>query len=294
MNPPLGAKDLAMMRIYTVCLVATVAILVGGGCPKADSTSGQPAATGTAAAAPNANANAKANDWVLVDGKWVQASKLPPILTKKDQWVSVFDGKTLKDWKQTAFDDPGKVTAADGELLITMGKGDLTGVTWIGGALPKNDYEIDLEAKRIEGEDFFCGLTFPVKDDCISLIVGGWGGPVIGLSCLDGYDAYNNESTTLHTFERDHWYHIRVRITKTLIAAWLDDEQVVECKLTRVEEDDKFSWRRVSVRSEVDLSQPFGLAAYRTTAGLRNIRMRLLTDAEVAAQEKVAADKIGV
>ena len=231
--------------------------------------------------------------WVYTDGKWVRTKKAEPILTKKDQWVNVFDGKTLKDWKATAFEDCGKVTAGDGELRITMGKGDLTGVTWTGGALPKTNYEIALEARRIEGEDFFCGLTFPVKDNCISLIVGGWGGPVVGLSSLDGYDAYNNETTRLMTFERDRWYKIRVRITDTLIAAWIDDEQMVECKLTRGE-DDKPVWRRVSVRSEVDLSQPFGLAAFRTTAGLRDIRVRLLTDAEVAAQEKAAADKIGV
>ncbi|MEZ5299675.1 MAG: hypothetical protein R3F11_03245 [Verrucomicrobiales bacterium] len=31
-----------------------------------------------------------------------------------------------------------------------------------GEALPADGYEIELEARRVSGSDFFCGLTFPV------------------------------------------------------------------------------------------------------------------------------------
>jgi hypothetical protein len=48
------------------------------------------------------------------------------------------------------------------------------------------NYEIKLEAKKVTGNDFFCGMTFPVGDSFCSFIVGGWGGPVVGLSSIDG------------------------------------------------------------------------------------------------------------
>ena len=70
----------------------------------------------------------------------------------------------------------------------------MTGVTYQGKDLPRTDYEIRLEAQRIDGTDFFCGLTFPVHDAHLSLIVGGWGGSLVGLSSLDGKDASRNET----------------------------------------------------------------------------------------------------
>ena len=56
-----------------------------------------------------------------------------------------------------------------------MGMGYMTGITWT-NEMPRMGYEISLEAMRVEGSDFFCGLTFPVGKDYLSLIVGGWGG----------------------------------------------------------------------------------------------------------------------
>ena len=52
--------------------------------------------------------------------------------------------------------------------------------------LPRTDYEIRFETRRIEGFDFFCGLTFPVGEKYLTLVLGGWDGNVVGLSCLDG------------------------------------------------------------------------------------------------------------
>ncbi|OPZ08822.1 MAG: hypothetical protein BWZ10_02623 [candidate division BRC1 bacterium ADurb.BinA364] len=39
--------------------------------------------------------------------------------------------------------------------------------------------------------------------------------------------------------------------------------------------------RKIAVRAEVAPSQPFGVAAWNTKAALRNIRLRLLTEAEI-------------
>jgi hypothetical protein len=94
-------------------------------------------------------------------------------------WRPLFDGKALGQWKPTPFGGEGEVTAADGVLRIAMGA-DLSGVTWK-GEFPKQNFEVALEARRVEGSDFFCGLTFPVGESHCSLILGGWGGGVVGL-----------------------------------------------------------------------------------------------------------------
>jgi len=97
--------------------------------------------------------------------------------------------------------------------------------------------------------------------------VGGWGGGVVGLSSLDGEDAANNETTQYLNFERGRWYHIRLRVVPTKIQAWIDEDKVVDVVTTD---------RRISIRSEVEPSQPFGIATWSTTGALRNIRIRPL------------------
>jgi hypothetical protein len=143
---------------------------------------------------------------------------------------------------------------------------DMTGVTWTKD-IPKMDYEISLEAKRVAGGDFFCGMTFPVNDKPCSLIVGGWGGGTTGLSSIDDADASENETTTYHSFADDRWYKIRLRVTKEKIEAWLDKEKIVNLATKD---------RRISVRSEVELSRPLGFATWNTTGALKNIELRRL------------------
>jgi hypothetical protein len=201
----------------------------------------------------------------------------PPSTGKKGEepaakakgWVDLFDGKTLTGWKASDFADHGKIVVKDGQLILERGNGDLTGVTWAGGELPKIDYEITLEAMRVDGGDFFCGLTFPVKDSCCSLIVGGWGGGLVGLSCLDGFDAANNETTKMMTFENGKWYSLRVRVTEAKIEAWIDGAQVVDAGI---------AGRKINVRWEVEPSQPLGLAAWRTAGAVRDLQMRRLNE----------------
>jgi hypothetical protein len=181
------------------------------------------------------------------------------------EWTPLFDGRTLKGWKTTQFGDEGKVEVKQGELILGVGN-KLTGVT-IDRPLPRSNYEVTLEAKRVEGSDFFCGLTFPVKKDPCSLILGGWGGGVCGLSSIDGNDASENETTKYKKFENGRWYAVRLRVTDKKIEAWLDKEQIV---------DQDLADHTISIRIEVEESKPFGIAAYETKAALRNIRIRRL------------------
>ena len=178
-------------------------------------------------------------------------------------WQPLFDGKELGQWKPTPFGGEGEVTAAEGVLRIAMGA-DLSGVTWK-GEFPKQNFEIALEARRVEGSDFFCGLTFPVGESHCSLIVGGWGGGVVGLSSIDGEDAANNATTKVVSFTENRWYAIRVRVTPDRIVCLLDDERII---------DQPLDGHEISVREEVVPSQPVGIATYATTAELRKIRWR--------------------
>jgi len=183
----------------------------------------------------------------------------------KAGWKSLFDGQTLKGWKSTEFGGEGTVEVKDGAILLGVGN-DLTGVSYE-RPTPHRNYEVSLEARRVDGSDFFCGLTFPVKDDPCSLIIGGWGGGVCGLSSIDGLDASENSTTKYREFETGRWYTIRLRVTDSKIEAWIDREQIVNQSL---------AGKKISIRSEVEASRPFGIASYRTLAALRNIRLREL------------------
>lgn len=183
-----------------------------------------------------------------------------------DGWTQLFDGQSLDGWEITNFGPQGPVYVSGGNIILEMGD-PITGITWKED-FPVTNYEVQLEAKKVTGNDFFCGMTFPVGESFCSLIVGGWSGPVVGLSSIDGLDATENETHNLRKFEPDTWYKIRLRVTPEKIEAWIDNEQVVNL-LT--------AGRELSIRPEVNLSRPFGIASWRTTAALRNIMMKELS-----------------
>ena len=190
----------------------------------------------------------------------------PAVATEPGKWVQLFDGKTLTNWEATDFGGQGDVLVKDGQMVLESGQ-PMTGATWKGGELPKSNYELRLEAQKVEGNDFFLALTFPVQEAPCSLVLGGWGGGVVGLSSIDGFDASENETTSYSNFEKGRWYKVRLKVTDDAIQAWVDDERVVN-----VETKDK----KFSIRIEVDPSRPLGFATYHTTGAYRNIELRRL------------------
>lgn len=184
-----------------------------------------------------------------------------------EKWETLFDGKSLEGWKVTNFGGEGEVTVKDGQVILEMGQ-PMTGLTIKDGSkLPKDNYEITLQAMKRKGDDFFCALTFPVRDTHASFVVGGWGGSVVGLSSIDGQDASENETTDYATLEKNKWYAVRVRVTNGKVQCWLNDKQQVD-----IDSKEK----KLSIRIEVDPNKPLGVACYNVEAAMKDIKLRRL------------------
>ncbi|KPJ69212.1 MAG: hypothetical protein AMS14_11710 [Planctomycetes bacterium DG_20] len=182
--------------------------------------------------------------------------------------LGLFNGRNLAGWtvlEEGFFDKAGKVYAAGGALHLEAGS-DQTGIAWA-GEFPTTNYEVELQAMRAGGRDFFCGMTFPVGASHCTWIVGGWGGTVVGLSNVDGYNAAENATTRTVTFESNRWYRLRLRVTDERIEAFIDGRGVI---------DQQRDGHAFGLWLEVEPCRPFGMATWRTSGALRDITLRRL------------------
>ncbi len=184
-----------------------------------------------------------------------------PVAASKGEFVFKADSS----WKPSHFGGDGPIEMIDG--VLKLGFGDpLTGVRWE-GEFPKVNYEVTLQARRTGGFDFFCGLTLPVEDQRCSLVLGGWGGSLVGISCIDGLDASNNETMMIQNFEKDRWYRIRMRVTTDKITAWLDDDEIIDVDR---------AGHVFDIRGEMEESTPVGVAAFQCESEIKNFVVREL------------------
>lgn len=200
-------------------------------------------------------------------------AKLKPLLASPaggsddSKGQALFDGKTLDGWKITDFGTGGEVKVEDGHIVLGMGE-PLTGITLAGEPPARTNYEISLEAMKLVGDDFFCALTVPVGKECGTLVLGGWGGALVGFSSIDDLDASENSTTQFKKFDRNKWYRIRMRVTPEKLEAWIDDEQWLNADI---------EGKKVSMRpGEIEASQPLGIATFQTASAIRNIVVRKL------------------
>lgn len=195
-----------------------------------------------------------------------EASK-PAAEAAAKEWV-LFDGKSLDAWETVDIGGSGQIELEGGVMIINQGD-SLSGVVYKKAAeLPLTNYEISLEAKRLQGVDFFCGLTFPVGDlkKCGTLICGGWGGSVTGISSIDDIDASENATGTYQKYEDDKWYKIRLRVTPANLSVWIDDKQIV---------DQDIKGRKVSLRpGPIETYAPLAISTFNTTAAIQNVRLK--------------------
>ena len=183
--------------------------------------------------------------------------------------IALFDGLSMEGWQVTNFGGEREVNVVDGEIRMDQGY-PISGINRSRNEkLPTSNYEISLEAKRLSGIDFFCLLTFPVNESHCSFVVAGWAGATVGLSCVDGKDASDNETTQYMEFKNDRWYKIRVSVTDEAITCWIDDKEVVHQSLAEHE---------FSVRTDVGKSRPLGISAFECDVVYRNIMLTILDD----------------
>lgn len=248
------------MRVTGLAAIVTAGLLFGGCQPAAQPPQSTPQSQAKAETAPKPVPTASASP---VEKPAIQVPSLP----KAGEEISLFDGKTLGQWKPTDFGGQGAVSIKDGAIYMAMGS-YMTGITWTGPVVRMN-YEITLEAMRVEGSDFFCGLTFPVGDNPCTLILGGWGGSLCGLSSIDHFDASENPTTRMISFENGKWYRVRLRVIPNRIQAWLDDEDLVDADITD---------KSIDIRIEVEESKPLGVATWNTGGAVRNIKLKKLPE----------------
>ena len=162
-------------------------------------------------------------------GLWInntnELAKLPAPPKPDDGWLSLFNGKDLSGWEETDYAGRGNVKVKNGELHIENGL-VITGVTYTNKTvLPETNYEIEYEAKKLNGTDFFGLLTFPVGDAHASLVTGGWGGAVTGISSINSMDASENNTTVYLKFNKDHWYKFRLSVTPDNLSVWMTPKE---------------------------------------------------------------------
>ena len=216
----------------------------------------------------------------------------------KQQWID------LKDhWKQCEFGGDGEVKIKDGVAKLDFGQ-PITGVRWLGSfegdkavgsdsndpklrdaikaakkapKLARDHYEIRWECRRNGGDDFLCAVTMPIGKNYISLVMGGWGGGITGISSIDGYDASDNETTTYKAYDNGTWYKARVRVDAEKITVWIDDVEMFDVP----REGHTFD-----IRFEMEPCTPLGIANFECDSSIRKIQWRALTKAEKEKAER--------
>ncbi len=194
-------------------------------------------------------------------------------LEARSQYVSLMPVAGDARWEPLDFGFNGQPTIAP-DLLSIPSSERLSGVAFKGdldallGPAHEN-YEITLQAQRIDGHDIFLGLTFPVgPKESASLVLGGWGGSVCGISLVDGLSANENAHQTIRHFEDKEWHTVKLRVDAKEIRAWIDGDTL----FTVVRKPET----HFSVRAEVEPTAPLGLFTFATTAQIRCLAVRKL------------------
>lgn len=194
------------------------------------------------------------------------------LFVRPGSWVSMFDGATLAGWRvvtKNPCDLSGEVYVREGQLVLERAVERSTSICWT-RSMPRTNYEIKMEAMRTAGPGCLCHLVFPVGDLHCLLLVGA-DGICVALDEVDGVDYKENVTARPMTFEEGRWYHIRLRVTPTHIAIWIDDDKMIDLSLAE---------HKVKTPPAWTILQPLGLGNWESASAFRNIAMRRLEPAK--------------
>ena len=169
----------------------------------------------------------------------------PPVVRTHEPAWTPLEGK----WESIS---DGNFGEENGVLTVGFAEA-MNGVKWTGEA-PQPQFEMEWQARRVDGSDFFSAVTFPARgeNECVTFVAGGWGGATVGISSIDDKDASENETTSRRKFERGVWYRIRLMRSGEKIEAWIDDEKVIDVST---------EGKRLSLRpGPISACAPFGVA----------------------------------
>lgn len=173
-------------------------------------------------------------------------------------------------WKKAGIENEGSFSILHGELRLEPGQ-PMTGARFAGWEthdMPRSHYAIEYEAMRVEGDDFFASVTFPVNDTHVSLIVGGWGGAVVGISSIDDMDANENNTRGNGVFENNVWHKVRMEVRDDDLRAWIDSKLFVNVST---------KGHTLGLRpGDIEKCVPFGFSSYMTRARIRDVVIRKL------------------
>jgi hypothetical protein len=256
------------MREFSFLLLSLAATLVLGGCVSRPASPAPVSDENTAAAGPaSATIPGPAVPVEALMDK-VLANATQPAPLEGEGWKTLLSG--FEGWKEARFAGGGEIEFTNGTVLLNMGD-PFTGMRFT-NAFPTVDYEIAFDAMRVMGGDFFCGLTFPIGESHCTLVVGGWGGSLVGLSSIDSMDASENQTTRFMSFHKGKWYRIRLRVTRGRIEAWIDQEKVVNLAT---------QGRHLTLRpGEIEICKPLGIACWQTAAAFRDMKWRAMAGSE--------------
>ena len=197
--------------------------------------------------------------------------------------ISLFDGKTIKGWEACNYAGIGEIKVIPKTASLRINRGEiLSGIKlkeFDKRKLPSVNYEISLEGRRVEGDDFFCCLTFPYKKTNATFVLGGWGGSVCGISSIDFMDAMENSTMSVMDFDKEKWYKVRLIVTENRFQGFVDKKRIVNVGI---------KGRKIGMRfGEIEESLPLGISTFQTTGEFKNISIRLLDQKEIAAARKL-------
>lgn len=190
----------------------------------------------------------------------------PPQVAPSSSW-RLLEAPWAGAWKQAAIPEEGRIKIEQGELALATGQ-PMTGATfsaWRAPEFPATLYAISYEAMRVDGQDFFGTVTFPVGtlETHASFVLGGWGGTVTGISSIDFSDANENQTHGELAFANNRWYRVRIEVRPDDLSAWVDGRPVVHVSI---------KGRQVSLRPGfIDHCRPFGFATYGSQARIRGL-----------------------
>ncbi len=188
------------------------------------------------------------------------------------EWA-LLEGPLAALWQAAGIPDEGAVEVAENRLLLRDGQ-PMSGARFTGDwealGLPWIQYALTFEARRVEGQDFFATCTFPAgaPERCVSLVLGGWGGGLVGISSIDHFNASQNSTRGELPFENGRWYRVRIEVREDDLRVEIDDRPVVHVSI---------KGRHLSLYGgDIDRCAPLGFATWLTTGEVRAVRMERL------------------